>query len=349
MPTGKRPTIITVAKAAGVTDGTVSRALRGDPRVRAETRAKVLAVAAKLGYRPDLAARALKRGASGLIGVFCDSGPWMLHNAYFGRLLSGLDAAAEEDGRRLMLYLPQVKMRNSNPIHDQIELGGLADLADGRVDAGVVVGGRLPTERDLQVLRQSGVPLVWLSPNEAVPGFSQLLSGARESALLAGKALASHGHRKVAFFGLFTDSTFQKVSVAGLQQGLGARAEVHALGMEHGDITDPDLVSAALDLALERGPSALVVASVEQALVVQDLLQQRGLRTPQDLSLLSFGPRPWAARARQPLMSLLMTDLEQGGANAYRLVQEGLAGKPVRNMTLEWEPKPVGSTLGEPR
>jgi DNA-binding LacI/PurR family transcriptional regulator len=343
----RRPTILTIAQACGVTDGTVSRALRGDPRVRAATRERVLAAAQRLGYRPDLAARALKQGRSGLIGVFCDSGPWMLHNGYFGRLLAGLAAAAEADGRRLMLYLPKVEARSDNPAHDQVSLGGLSDLADGRVDAGVVVGGHPPSAADQRALRQSGVPLVWLSPNEAVPGFSQLLSGSLERSRQAGRILAALGHRRVGFFGLFKDSRFQRSSLKGLREGLGPGAKVLEVALEHWDLTDPLRLEPLLDALLKQSPSAVVIANADQASVLQDLLQQRGVRVPKDLSLLSFGPRPSGQRARQPLLSLLDCALDQGGALAYQLVREGLEGRPVRSLTLEWSAQPQGTTLAK--
>jgi LacI family transcriptional regulator len=228
-----------------------------------------------------------------------------------------------------------------------VSLGGLSDLADGRVDAGVVVGGWAPSAADQRALRQSGVPLVWLSPNEAVPGFSQLLSGALERSRLAGQVLASLGHRRVAFFGLFKDSSFQRSSLQGLRQGLDAGAELLDVSMEHWDLTDPQRLEPLLDAVLEQPPSALLVANVDQACVLQDLLERRGVRVPQDLSLLSFGPRPNGQRARQPLLSLLDCALDRGGALAYQLVREGLEGRPVRSLTLEWSAQPQGSTLGK--
>src|SRR5690349_5228245 len=105
----KRPTIVDIARAVGVTDGTVSRALAGDPRVRADTRKRIVEVARKLDYRPNLTARAVKSGSTENMGVFCGGGSWILYNDYFGRLLAGVVNSAERDGIRVVLYLPKIE------------------------------------------------------------------------------------------------------------------------------------------------------------------------------------------------------------------------------------------------
>src|ERR1700760_4829311 len=68
-PNARRPTIITLSQKAGVTPSTVSRALRGDTRISAETRARIARLAKDLGYTPHASARTLSSGRSGLIGV----------------------------------------------------------------------------------------------------------------------------------------------------------------------------------------------------------------------------------------------------------------------------------------
>lgn len=345
MPKLKRPTIVTVAQAAGVTDGTVSRALRGDPRVQAKTREKVMEAAQKLGYRPDLSARALKQGRKSVLGVFLDSGPWMLSNDYFGALLEGLAAAAEADQFKLLIYLPKVSRKDFNPLHDEVHLGGLADLADGRVDAGIIVGGRVPDAQDLKMLRQSGVPAVWLSPNEPMEGFSQLLSGARERSERAGMILRRLGHAKVGYLGQYEESTHHRASMDGLQQGLGSKAMLSMRSMEHFDFTEPGRLARQFDALLKDGISALVCSNVDQAAVVMDLALGRGLRIPEDLSLLSFGPRPASLRGRQPQLSLIHADLKAGGAQAFSLAKQGMQGLATRTETLEWSLEAEGNTL----
>lgn len=340
-----RPTIVTIALACGVTDGTVSRALRGDPRVKAETRDRVVEAARRLGYRPDLAARALKQGRSGLIGVVCDSGSWMFYNDYFGRLLAGLADAAEADQRRLLFYLPKINpSADLNPLMDEVSLGGLRDLDEGRVEAGVLVGGRLPRPTDLSALRASKVPLVLLSPNEPVAGFAQLLSGADQRMQEAGRLLQARAHRRVGFFGLYAGSTFHASSLRGLKKGLGRGGQVWVETPETWDLNDPALLGPALDRLLAAKVSAIVTANADQALVFQDLLAARPGRPPA-IKFLSFGPVPASARARRPRLTVLDADLIHEGQAAYGLLKAVLAGERPRTRNITWTLVPGGETL----
>jgi len=151
----------------------------------------------------------------------------------------------------------------------------------------------------------------------------------------------------VAFLGLYRESSFQAASVAGLKAGLGPGGVVLEHAEDHWDLTDPARVGRALQAVLKKVPSALVVSNVDQAEVILDLCQAQGLRVPQDLSVISFGPRSQGQRARKPLLSLLETDLHQGGVDAYGLVKEGLEGKAPRVLTLPWSSQAEGATLAK--
>lgn len=178
----KRPTITDIAKAIGVTDGTVSRALRNDPRVKAETRERVLEAAKAAGYIPNLSARNFKEGKTHNIGIFCDAGSWMLYNNYFGRLIAGLTEAAQAQNYRTVIYLPEEigTCPGVNPDKLMVRLKGPQEFHDGRVDAAVVVGGRSTLKTDLDELKQMHVPVVLLSNNSPAVDFFEMRAGARE-------------------------------------------------------------------------------------------------------------------------------------------------------------------------
>src|SRR4051812_41974219 len=103
---GARVTIRDVARAAGVSTATVSRALRADGEVSAATRPRVLAAAERLGYRPDAAARTLVGGRSRLVAAFLtrcagDAG----REQPFGRMvLAGLGERLNEAGVDLLVF-----------------------------------------------------------------------------------------------------------------------------------------------------------------------------------------------------------------------------------------------------
>jgi DNA-binding LacI/PurR family transcriptional regulator len=345
----KRPTIIDVAKAAGVTDGTVSRALASDPRVRESTRRKVVEAAQKLGYRPHLHARALKRGSSGIIGVFAEGGSWILYDAYFGRLLAGLALAADKDDARLLFYLPDiVGGSDSDLMHADLRFKGVEELGDGRLDGAVVLGGPVGQERELEDLHRSGLPLVLLSRNVAVPGFSQLLSGSRERSALAAEMLIRQGHERLGFIGLNSSNYFNQTSLEGMRQSLNGRGSVVQGAVEQSDPYDLAELTRVVDELLAAGATGWVLGISEQAMVVLDILKARGVEVPGQVSLVSFGPLPNTGRARTPRLSLVDADLEAEGRACYAMIKARLAGAAPETRVIAWRRGEGGGTVGPP-
>lgn len=330
---GSRPTIITLAAACGVTDGTVSRALRGDPRVAEATRQRVQAAAQRLGYRPNLSARTLRAGLTGAVGLFCEPGSWVFYNDYFGRLAAGVAAAAEAADTAMVVYLP----RAAGPM-PLGRLQGLEALADGRVDAGVVLGGGLRDRAGLERLRQAGLPVLLLGPDLTVPGFTQIGSGVRQRVELAAEALVRAGRRRLAWLGLFAGAPHDRLAVRTLvawtrQRGLPvAQAEVVASA----DLTDPNQLAPLLERLLDKGCDGVMVANASQAAICLDVLAERGVEVPQRLSIISFGPKPYAIRARHKALALVDVDLEAAGARAFHALQRLQAGEKVAESPIAW-------------
>jgi len=328
-----RPTIVTLARACGVTDGTVSRALRGDPRVAEGTRRRVALMAAKLGYRPNASARGLQAGRAGAIGLFCEPGPWVFYNDYFGRLAAGVAAAAEGEGVALVVYLPHA----AGPA-PATRFQGLEALADGRVDGGVVLGGGLRDRAGLADLRRRGLPMVLLGPDDPVPGFTQIGSGVRERVELAAAALARAGRRRLGWLGLFAGSAHDGLAEATLR----AWARRHGLPRTQAevvvsaDLTDPAQLTPLLARLRAKGCDGLIIANATQAVICLDVLAEQGVAVPRDLSVISFGPRPFAIRARRHALALVDVDLAAAGARAFRALRRLQAGEKVVEAPLEW-------------
>ncbi|MEV8003589.1 LacI family DNA-binding transcriptional regulator [Streptomyces sp. Cmuel-A718b] len=102
--TSRTVTLLDVARAAGVSKSTVSDALQGSGRVAAETRDRVRAVAAELGYRPNSAARRLRRASTGAVGLHLPATATRLD--YYMNLAFGAVERAQEDGLDMVLLAP---------------------------------------------------------------------------------------------------------------------------------------------------------------------------------------------------------------------------------------------------
>lgn len=349
----KRVTILDIARAVGVTDGTVSRALTGDPRVRPETRERVLEASRKLGYRPNLAARYFKQGQTRTIGIILECGYWLFYNPYYGRLIAGLADAAREDDRRLTFFFPEIEPSpDSNPAHDVVHTKGFNEVFDGRLDGAVLVTGRRMPDDVTRALLDAPVPVVLFNTNQPVPGFFQLGSGAAARTKAAALALMDAGHKKVGMLGLYPDQPYTWACLKALQEAHEARSLFFnpetLVSSEHWDVSNPDYVQRALDKALAKDVTGLIISDASQAVTALELLKRRGVRIPADLSLVSFGPLPHGARMVDPQITMFQADLIEAGRETYRLFKEASDQKPPRSVEIPWTLQ-QGGTLGPAR
>jgi len=184
------PTMRDVARHAGVSPMTVSRALRDDPRVSPEKKARVRTAVKALGYSRNEAARNLRLGRSGgLVGLVVTN----LANPFYSQLALGVEAVASEHGMRVILgNSGEDVARERQLVHD---------FASRRLD-GIVVVPVGSNHRHLNAAQQTGIPVV-LAASPPV----KLLADAVMLDDFGGSWEATHhlieaGHRKIAFLGL---------------------------------------------------------------------------------------------------------------------------------------------------
>ncbi len=346
----KRSTIVDIAKEVGVTDGTVSRALANDPRVRPETRAKILEAAQKLNYHPHLSARLFKQGITKNIGVYSEAGSWIFAHHYYGRLVAGLAEAGQREDEHLVFYLPP---KEECPLRTaQVKLGGLDALMDGRVDGAVVLGGDLIPSEDRAMLVASSLPVVFLSNNFEVPGFFQLVSGAYERTRDAAEYLFTQGHRRIGLSGYYQDAHYMQASL----KGLGDFYESHHLSFNPDYVAtpveshffDPGSIRARLENLRKAGVTAIISTEIVEALTGAELLKADGLSIPRDISLISFGPNLRGFAMNRPMLTTLETDLGGCGLKCFEMFKEARNGGVPRMETMKWELNPGGETVGPP-
>jgi DNA-binding LacI/PurR family transcriptional regulator len=284
------PAMTDVARLAGVSHQTVSRVLNGHPNVREQTRLRVQAAIAELGYRPNRAARALVTGRSHLIGVIAQN------STLFGpaSLQAAFELAAAEAGFNVSLRRVEVLDRKS--IAEAVE-----HHRDQRV-AGIVA--IAPTASASEALAEvpAGVPLVTVDgdPRQATP----LVTVDQEAgAFDATRHLLDAGHTTVWHVSGPPDWFDAQGRVRGWQRALEtAGAEV------------PPVVSADWSAAtgyrtgqmLARMPelTAVFAANDHLALGILRAMSERGRRVPEDVSIVGFDDVPEAAYFIPPLTTV---------------------------------------------
>lgn len=337
----KRATIRDIAHAAGVTHGTVSRALHGDARVRPATKQRVQAIAQSLGYRPNQAARHFQRGRTGNIGILCDAGPWMLYSHYFGPLIAGVIQAAQNGGQRCVVYLPEERLPPGvlNLDRMDVKLRGMEELLDGRVDAAVLVGGRRRAREGLEAVEKAGLPLVLFGHNLAVPGHFELRSGAAERARKATLHLMQVHGRAPAMLGLYEGSTYNQVALAAWSSAISEKGFAPApfYEIQRDAIAGEEALLEIGRQAFGSGAPALICSDLSQAMTFFELVRVGRLKRPDGFELLTFGPLQVDRITALPhWVHFLNADLMAEGARAFQLSQLALEKAPVEAWVMQW-------------
>jgi len=296
-PTRRRATLTDIAAAAGVTKGTVSKALNGRDDISPETRERVLAVAAELGYHP--AAQSGLDVVRRAIAVVFDipASPYVLG------VFEGVLAAATEQGVDLLTRLaPAGPARTQRAaarewIAQQRAAGAIGILAitlsrpDALIDA--ATGANLPF-----VIVD---PVDTLNPSMVSVGSSNW-AGART----ATEHLIGLGHRRIGWIGGPDSSDAARDRLYGYQAAMdAARIPVDPALVRTGlfDVATGATFAREL-LGVAERPTAIMAADDEIAVGVLTTAHAMGLRVPEDLSVMGFDDTPQAAWTSPPLTTV---------------------------------------------
>ena len=265
----RRATIVDVAAEAGVAPSTVSRSFTNPGRVNDTTREHVLEVAAELGYRPNPAARALESGRTNTVALVLPD----ITNPYFFGLIKGAERAAAAAGHTLVMADTQ-----ENPAAEERVVRNLGPAVDGFV----ICSSRLPDRALHECAEQGPVTLV----NRQVPGLDSVVSDYQSGTRQIVDHLASLGHQGFVFLGGPPESWSGARRWRGLQRAARTR---RMSAVRHGPY-QPNLSggAAAADSAIAIGATALVAHNDLLAIGMLGRLRERGVRVPDDVSVIGF-------------------------------------------------------------
>lgn len=288
-------TIYEVALRAAVSPSTVSRAFTVPGLVRDNTLERVLAAARDLGYHPNRAARALITGKTGNIGVVVPD----ISNPFFGAMLKGSSARARESGHVLFLADTEEDLA--------LEESMVVAMAK-QVDGLVLCSPRLTGSRLLDLLGDLPVVLVNRTEGDLPSVVMDSADGARQAV----QHLAALGHRRLAYL------SGPESSWSNAERRRGLLFAAHAVGVEVAELGPfaPRFASGmqAADLVLADGATGVVAYNDLMALGVLARLAARGVRVPEDLSVVGCDDIAMAAMATPPLTTVAMPTEAAGRA-----------------------------------
>jgi LacI family transcriptional regulator len=311
----KRATLTDVARLAGLSPTTVSMVLNERPnsRLSEDAAERVRAAAAKLNYRPNPAARGLRLGKTRTVGFISDE---VTITRYASAMITGLLEVAEERDHTVLI---SESGRRADRIASALDL-----MLDRQAD-GIVFGLMGAKQIDVPVI--ADVPVV-LSNATSTSGLPCVLPDEFQAGFDAARHLVDRGHRRIAFIGRSEALLDPVLSVtigsryAGLDAAL-AEAGVAFVHQVDGRYWEPDLGYSGAQEVLERTDvTAIVAANDRVAFGVYQAAQERGLRIPDDLSVVSFDDEYLASYLRPQLTTMQIPYLEMG-RTAMELVLDG--------------------------
>ena len=302
-------TIDELARLSGVSRATVSRVMNGGS-VSDKTRRRVEHVLAETGYRPNLAARTLASGRSGVVGVVMHVDPHLLfRDAYFGQLLQGMSDELADLAAGMMLWLGN---RTKEETLDKILTTGLAD--------GVIVTAHFLDDPLVDGLLASHLPTVLVGHRRHDRSASYVDVDNVHAADSITTHLIQIGRTRVGHI------TGTRGTVAAEDRIVGYRRAMERAGLSvdglivEGDFNAPSGVIGAETL-LDHRCDAIFCANDSTALGALETIRSRGLGVPQDVALGGFDDLDFAAHMEPPLTTIRQNVHEQGAEAARTLIQ----------------------------
>jgi LacI family transcriptional regulator len=294
----RRVTSRDVAERAGVSQTTVSLVLndRGGTSIPEETRRRVHAVAAGLGYHPHASARALAKGRTDVLGiVIADEADFDGPDQFFQRkILHGLIHAVFRARRNPMLY--------SNLPHDPPDLH---PFGDGRADGFLLVA-RGENDPLVAYLNERRIPFVVLAARVETAVGSWVDADNERGAAAAVAHLCDAGHTRIAHLAGPPGNANAAVRQAAFHRAMHERGlpVPEAYVRDGGFLSHTGEKAAGELLSLPERPTAIFAADDNMALGAYRAARRLGLRIPDDLSLVGFDDADYAQALDPPLTTL---------------------------------------------
>src|SRR5215469_2123164 len=312
----KRPTINDIARRAGLSKASVSRALNGKQDVDPETRKRVLALAAEMAYVPSASARALSKGHSACLGLLVPSltWPWVLE------VLRGMAEEIEQSGYSLMLYTTASGAVAERAFMSQVVPGGAVDGLALVIPPGM--------HESIGLLARRGLPVVVIDDRGHHPEFPSVATTNVEGGRSATRHLAELGRRCIAMVNGPPDFGCNRDRLEGYRSALqqaGLRYDPRLVAS--GDFSEAGGAATTAAL-LESAPrlDAVFAANDLMAFGAMRALRGAGRRVPEDVAVVGFDDLPAAALTNPPLTTVRQP-LYEMGRTAAAMVMSAVRGE----------------------
>ncbi len=314
---GGRVSIKDIAKAAGVSHSTVSRALRNSPLVNEKTAAYIRKLAEEMGYTPNIVAQSLVTQRTYTIGLVVTS----ISDPFIDRIVEGIEDLALSEGYSVFL-----SASHADPGR---EIAVVETFHRRRVDGLIVLASRvgsLYAER----LQDLGVPIVLINNQADGEYIYSVSADDPQGAMLAVQHLVDLGHERIGYVGCHFRAHSNRRRLEGYRRAL-SRAGIpyrSNLVIHPRTFSDVENGRAALQPLLESGATAVFCYNDRTAIGLMVEARKQGLRLPEDLSIVGFDNIEASWYVSPPLTTVDQPRFRMG-QEAMRMLLTLLAGGEV--------------------
>ena len=303
-----RITLRDVAGACGYTVNTVSRALRGDPRLPESTREKIRAAAVQMGYIRNSLASTLRSGRSGNIAVIVND----VHNLHFCNMLTVMDSELRQAGYNIMV----LGMGLNEELGEHLIRSAISQSVDG-----ILYFPYMNNRSHIEIMQKNNMPFVLLDRRIQDIVTDNVRCDDRQGGFLAGVQLAGRGHKKYLFMSGENRSSSQIDRLEGFMQAMREygipESNIRAVP---GEKVEAALAASTLrELLFPLDYTALVSFRDEVSYPVMLELADMGLEIPRDISIVSFdhlrGDIPYL-----PKLTSIFSEGQSVASNGVRLL-----------------------------
>lgn len=304
----KKSTIKDIANVLGITPSAVSKALNDHPRISDKTKTAVLQVAKNLNYQPNHLASALRKGKSNLVGVIIPRA----NSNFFSSVVQNMEEVLNEKGYNVIMTQSnesyEKECRNIDALlHTQVD-GIIASLANETTDLSYY-----------EKIKTKGIPLILFDRGEHELDVDYVGIDDYLSSQMVIEHLVQQKCRRIAHIAGYSHTRIYKNRIRGYKDGL----ELHGLPVKNELILESDL---RLDdgrrimkklLKLPERPDAVYAAGDYAALGALQVMQENGIRVPEDIALVGFSNEPFTSFVN-PSISTIVQHSDQIGILAAK-------------------------------
>lgn len=304
-------TIKDIAKVAGVSYATVSRALNDHPEINEKTKDRVAKIAEEMGYSPNAIARGLVKNNTNMIGLLVPD----ITNPYFPEVARGVEDYANAQGFNVFLCNTSWEEKRENVY--------IKALREKRVEGLIIAPVSLVSHQKIHA-ENLKIPVVYIGSKSGDQNENFVILDNVKAAFIATEYLIGLGHDNIAFIGGYESSISNSDRVRGYREALKKHGREKEINMvKSSSFKRESGYAIAFEFIKEgRMPSGILAANDIIALGVIEALENNGYSVPGDVSVIGFDDIQFASLPKINLTTVAQPKYEMGVAAAKILLHK---------------------------